>query len=569
MEYLLKASVVTGIFYLCYKVFLQRETFFEKTRWFLLIGLLSSFLFPFLVIPNYVETAPLQIQGVDLNYTSQVENSGQESFSYFNYVLGAYGIGVLFFLSRFIFQVSTLSRLIWNHKKEHQGSFTMVKTTKKIAPFSFFNWIVYNPEQFDSSELEQIMTHEKVHVRENHSFDILLGQLSSIILWFNPFIWFYNKALKQNLEFIADKKAFQKSPCKKSYQYTLLKTSFPSYQFALSSPFYNSLIKKRIIMLQQSKSKKINQLKFALVIPVLTFFLMSFNTKTIYVEKAQPKMTKTIPVKPLSEPQEQSVKNEKPQPVASEFPATKPIKNQNPSTYVIQKNTSDSELDDMAKKAQDKGVKLTFKGVKRNSSGEIIAIKIDAKSDHANANYNYNSDTPIDLIKVAFGKDGKNISIGNSTAMAYTIKEKEKKTTYVISNTKAQDVHENEDEDQKIVLRKVKTTKANDKAVTVTGYGNKKNSDDNVREIIIISENDAPEDVVVRRMKNDTTKSWTVVNTKDPEPMYVLDGKVIERETLNDILPNDIEKINVLKGESAIKKYGEKGKDGVIEITTK
>jgi len=51
------------------------------------------------------------------------------------------------------------------------------------------------------------------------------------------------------------------------------------------------------------------------------------------------------------------------------------------------------------------------------------------------------------------------------------------------------------------------------------------------------------------------------------EPLYVVDGKV--KPTIADINPEDIESINVLKGESAEAEYGELGKNGVILITTK
>ena len=59
MEILLKASAVTALFYLCYKLFLQRETFFESNRWFLLSGLVLSVCVPFLVIPIYIESIPV------------------------------------------------------------------------------------------------------------------------------------------------------------------------------------------------------------------------------------------------------------------------------------------------------------------------------------------------------------------------------------------------------------------------------------------------------------------------------------------------------------------------------
>ena len=111
--------------------------------------------------------------------------------------------------------------------------------------------------------MEQIIAHEKVHANQYHSIDILLTQLACVVLWFNPFIWLYNKDLKQNLEFSADHDTVNNAVCKKAYQYTLLKTSVPTYQLALSNNFYNSLIKKRIVMLQKSKSAAQAKLSFA------------------------------------------------------------------------------------------------------------------------------------------------------------------------------------------------------------------------------------------------------------------------------------------------------------------
>ena len=82
-------------------------------------------------------------------------------------------------------------------------------------------------------------------------------------------VWLYKKELQQNLEFIADEKAQTVSDCKESYQRLLLKASVSNHPLALTNNFYNSLIKKRIIMLHKSKSKKLNQLKFLLTIPAL------------------------------------------------------------------------------------------------------------------------------------------------------------------------------------------------------------------------------------------------------------------------------------------------------------
>ncbi|GAA4281197.1 M56 family metallopeptidase [Gaetbulibacter aestuarii] len=528
------------------------------------MGIITAFVIPFIVIPNYVTLPAVELSTVADQNVAVPLTTEPKSHSILDTIFLIYGIGTLIFFMRFSVQLSSLGHLIFTHKKRNLGQYKIVETTKNIAPFSFFNWIVYNPQQFNEPELEQIIMHEKVHAFQNHSVDILIGQISCIVLWFNPFIWFYNKALKQNLEFIADQTAIQKSQCKKSYQYTLLKTSFPKYQFALSNPFYNSLIKKRIIMLQQSKSKKINQIKYALVIPVLALFLMSFNTKTVYLTSEAPqkpqssdqKLPETKAVPPLFKKSEETQK------------ISEPKKLQEHVNYVITKNTSDAELDGFVANAKEHGVTLKIKGLQRNNEGEIVAIKIDAKSEDSNANYNYNSDTPIAVIKISFDKNGKGLSIGNA-AMKYKVSKLKstKEGAYTISSS-------NNDE-QKIVIRKVKNNEDEKKAISVVGYNKQKNKNKNKNdndteaETILIVEDESPKSIVVRDVDKDDTEKVSVTTASGKEPLFVLDGKVVDNSEIQLLMPEDIEKINVLKGDSAIKKYGKKAEDGVVEITTK
>ena len=212
-------------------------------------------------------------------------NTNNSSFNLLSLFKTVYFLGIIIFTLRFIIQLRSLLPLLIQSEAHKLGRFKFLKTQENISPFSFFNCIVYNPQQFNETELDQIITHEKVHVQQYHTIDVILAQIACIAFWFNPFIWLYNKNLKQNLEFIADQTAINYAHCKKSYQYTLLKTSVPKYQLALTNNFYNSLIKKRIVMLHKSKSKKINLLKYAFIIPALALFLMSFNTKEVIIEK--------------------------------------------------------------------------------------------------------------------------------------------------------------------------------------------------------------------------------------------------------------------------------------------
>lgn len=263
MEYLIKVSAILILFYTCYKLFLNRETFFESNRYFLFLGLIAAFVLPLIVIPKYIEVEPIITQNAYvINETNSQSIVADNAISLTTTITYIYVIGVLFFIGRFLLQFSSLVLLYLNSTKQRVASYIYVITRKALSPFSFFNWIVFNPKQFNARELDQIITHEKVHAQQLHSIDILLVELTSILLWFNPFIWLYKKDLRQNLEFIADKNAEAVSNCKKSYQHLLLKTSVPNYQLVLTNNFYNSLIKKRIVMLHKNRSNNKNQLNF-------------------------------------------------------------------------------------------------------------------------------------------------------------------------------------------------------------------------------------------------------------------------------------------------------------------
>ena len=137
-----------------------------------------------------------------------------------------------------------------------------------------------------ASDAYTISPNEVVPLKDQwHTFDVLLTQCVLAIQWLNPFAWLYKKSLEQNLEFIADAGAQESLECKKTYQYTLLKTGFTQQQIAITNNFFHSPIKKRIMMLQKRKSRKTNQLKYVFIIPILALFLMNFNTEDVYVDK--------------------------------------------------------------------------------------------------------------------------------------------------------------------------------------------------------------------------------------------------------------------------------------------
>jgi len=430
MEYLLKVSAFIILFYASYKILLNRETFFESNRTFLLLGLLTAFILPLITIPKHIVVEPTVFQNsIAINNVltqSQIieaENSLQLS-TILTYI---YLAGTLFLFIRFIIQFGSLITLLIKSTKQRVASYIYVITENKISPFSFFNWIVFNPKQFTKTELEQIIAHEKIHAKQLHSIDIILAELICIALWFNPLVWLYKKDLRQNLEFIADKNVQENVNCKKSYQQLLLKTSVPNYQVALTNNFYNSLIKKRIVMLQKRKSKNRNQLKFLLIIPALAIFLMSFNTKNVYIQedtKTKASLAISKELKTITTTNSNSKAF-----VAHSKPATKKVSTNNAKAntkiaqdmvaYFIENTFTDAELDNVIEKLKKHGVTLKIKDVKRNVDNKISSIKIEAKSKNSNANFSISNDDAIKTIKIFYNTKDDSISIGNTNNLLH------------------------------------------------------------------------------------------------------------------------------------------------------
>lgn len=284
--YLIKSSGLIGMFYLAYYLLLRKETFFNSNRWFLLAGLFTSVGLPFLVFTKIilVETDLSNLDLSNISLTAPIQN---ESFEINWYLVSGilYAIGIVFFVSKFIYDFRSLSKVLKGKTIQRQADFKFIDLGENVAPFSFFNTIVYNSSLYSKSELENILEHEKIHSEQNHTIDVLISRLFCIAFWFNPLVWLYTKAIAQNLEFIADSEATKKISDKKAYQLTLLKITTQKNCVGITNHFYQSLIKKRILMLNKNQSKKSNSWKYAVVIPALVAFIFFFQVNVIAQEK--------------------------------------------------------------------------------------------------------------------------------------------------------------------------------------------------------------------------------------------------------------------------------------------
>jgi len=372
--YLGKASALLAVFFLAYYFLLRKETFFSANRWFLLAGIATSLALPFVIFkkviwiePQIRETfrRPININNLPQEFT-QIEETGFE-INWFYVIGGIYLLGIAFLLLKFIRDFYSLKKIFKNQTVKVSEGFKFVDTDQIQSPFSFFKYIVFNSSTFQKEELDNILEHEKVHSAQYHSADMIIGQLFCIAFWFNPFAWLHKKAITQNLEFIADSTALKIVSDRITYQKTLLKVSAPHHCIPITNYFFQSLIKKRIVMLNTDQSKRRNSLKYLAVLPLLTLFMLQFQVKTVAQEKNQ---------------------NAK----QAAYSGTE---------VVVDKNSSDDDLKQKSEALKKDGVTLKFSKVKRNSSNEIVAIKTSCKDSNGNSSNTFQkSDKPIEPFKI-------------------------------------------------------------------------------------------------------------------------------------------------------------------------
>jgi hypothetical protein len=376
--HLIKSSGLIAMFYLAYFVLLRKETFFNSNRWFLLAGLITSVILPFVFITKIIwvepTTTPTLINWSYLPVTNYTEEETLEDYLPMLMAV-VYGMGILILLAKFAFDFYSLRMILKTKYIEQQADLKFIDTKENIAPFSYFNIIVYNSSLYNTSELENILEHEKVHSSQNHTVDVLVSRLFCVVFWFNPFIWLYKKAILQNLEFIADKEASKRISDKKAYQITLLKITTQENCVAITNHFYQSLIKKRIVMLNKNQSKKRNLWKYAFVLPVLVAFVFLFQMKVIAKERENQTVSKTV----LD------------------------------VVTTINKNFSD---EDLKKKAEffkkEFNCDLVFSEIERNSKNEIIGITVNySVNEYGNGTYKQHSSNAIKDIYIKHDGSGK------------------------------------------------------------------------------------------------------------------------------------------------------------------
>lgn len=264
---LIEINLILSIVYLGYGIFLKNLTFFRWTRAYLLGGMLLGLVYPFLKIQQVVYTPA---EGVNIVIPDISQVSRAQSFDYNQWAV--YIVSAIFLLLalRFLTRFFSLGKIHFaSHNAEFNGR-TFRNTRRQINPFSFWKWIYIHRDSHSDHEMRQIVTHEHIHTRERHTFDVLVTEVCSIICWYNPVVRLLSKAVKDNLEFLTDAEVLCSGIDRISYQHSLVGISLNKFpQPRHGNQFAFKTLKKRIRMMNKEQSPKFRLASYLLLTPLV------------------------------------------------------------------------------------------------------------------------------------------------------------------------------------------------------------------------------------------------------------------------------------------------------------
>ncbi|MGZ3838206.1 MAG: N-acetylmuramoyl-L-alanine amidase [Flavisolibacter sp.] len=623
--YLLKVMVCSGILFLYYYAALRNKLFHQWNRFYLLGAVVLSLALPLLQIPYFHTTAQpagaiklLQVVQSADNYMDEITVGQHRSLSAFQWLgIGYLAISILVSAS-VIVALLKIFFIIKTHRVQRVNQVKFISTEEPGTPFSFFRYLFWNEKINIHSETgQQIFQHELVHVKEVHTIDKLFLQFLLILFWCNPFFWLIRKELQMIHEFIADKKAIRQQDAS-TLAAMILQASYPHQFSHITNPFFQSSIKRRLSMLTKIHPPQISYLSRILALPLLAFVVLAFSFRT----RPLPIVSLEKPITVIIDAGHGRLANGAMSGASAAavsedgivLALARKIQALNPNNKIhieLTRNTEDLvELHRRVDIAREKNADL------------FISLHVNALPP-ANTPAAYPSDGRSDGFEISVSN--KNTAFQTSSETFGSILQQELATIYktypslvkhntgiwvldknvcpsvllecgFLTNQKDREFINN-DHNQTLVAEKILTAIERYAAAGISSSIQDTLPRSSTREISSVHENTHADRVTVEykdgtyqtltteeaRQKNIITKSpgseakqTTPKEVEHPaikvkgatQPLYVIDGEVFTG-SLNKLDPSKIESISVLKDGPALAKYGEKGKNGVVEITTK
>ena len=354
LVYALKASICLAVFYLFYRLLLSKETFHRFNRLALLGVLVLSSLIPLMEVTTH-ETSEISQPFLTLEEMMlmveplSVVEEVSAPFPWRALMLLVYLIGILFFLGRHLWSLGCMLRLLHTSRKEslEEGMTLYVHESKEVAPFSWMKNIAISKYDLEENG-DAVLTHERAHVYNHHSWDLLLVEGCVFLQWFNPAAWLLKQELQTIHEYEADEWVIENGIDAKKYQLLLIKKAVGARLYSIANSFNHSSLKKRITMMIKKKSNPWARLKYAYVLPLAAVAVAAFARPEVSNELAEISNAKVNDLTSIVKAEEvKSVENSSDEKfnisgIVMEYPAKKPV----PGASIIIRGTTMGTLTD-------------------------------------------------------------------------------------------------------------------------------------------------------------------------------------------------------------------------------
>jgi hypothetical protein len=281
--FLLKASICLLVFYLPYLLLFNRTTFFVANRIYLLAAIVFSFVLPFVVISSsteFISNVILEFYEPAFAQSSSVQSHSDpvvKAITFSSIIIVIYFTGMAVHIVRLFLSIQHILKTKFQGETSIVDHIKIVRTNSTEA-FSFFN-IIFLPK---TDVIPLIMEHEKAHIHQYHWVDLVILEITSIILWFNPIMILYRRSLKLQHEYLADDSVIKQGAMLEKYLVCMSNQLDPTRNINLISSFYFQSIKKRITMLTIKKTSNRLSGLYLIVIPVIACLLFAFSTPPRY-----------------------------------------------------------------------------------------------------------------------------------------------------------------------------------------------------------------------------------------------------------------------------------------------
>ena len=275
-----KVAVLIVVFYMFYRLLLSKETFHRVNRVVLLSTALLSFILPLCVITTH-QTVVLDAVPMVSVGNVQMEMATDEQPAQWQYVIPLlYIIGVVVVLSHTLLSVWRVLMLVRRSERIPQADgTTLCVVPDEVPPFSFCSFIVMNRNDYNTGD-SAILAHERGHIRQHHSCDVLLVDLLTALQWFNPAMWMLRADLRAIHEYEADGAVLSQGINARQYQYLLITKAASIGGYSIANGISHSTLKNRITMMLQKKSPRSRFMKLLALVPIVGIAL-ALNAETV------------------------------------------------------------------------------------------------------------------------------------------------------------------------------------------------------------------------------------------------------------------------------------------------